>query len=43
MKFTVVMADPAGNRTAIVRSGVPKADRQKAAEAVMADPALKAE
>ena len=43
MKFTVVMADPAGNRTAIVRSGVPKADRQKVAEAIMADPALKAE
>ena len=43
MKFTVVMANPAGNRTAIVRSGVPKADRQKVAEAIMADPALKAE
>ena len=43
MKFTVVMADPAGNRTAIVRSGVPKADRQKIAEAILADPALKAE
>ena len=43
MKFTVVMADPAGNRTAIVRSGVPKADRLKVAEAIMADPALRAE
>ena len=43
MKFTVVMADPAGNRTAIVRSGVPKADRQEIAEAILADPALKAE
>ena len=43
MRFTVVMADPAGNRTAIVRSGVPKADRRKVAAAVMADPALKAE
>ena len=43
MKFTVVMADPAGNRTAIVRSGVPKAERQKVAAAVMADPALRAE
>lgn len=43
MKFTVVMADPAGNRTAIVRSGVPKAERAKVAAAVMADPDLKAE
>ena len=43
MKYTVVMADPAGNRTAIVRSGVPKADRQKIAAAIMADPALRAE
>ena len=43
MRFMVVMADPAGNRTAIVRSGVPKADRRKVAAAVMADPALKAE
>ena len=42
MKCTVVMADPAGNRTAIVR-GVPKAQRQKAAQAVMADPSLRAE
>ena len=43
MKFTVVMADPAGNRTAIVRSGVPKAERQKIAAAIMADLALGAE
>ena len=43
MKFTVVMADPAGNRTAIVRSGVPKADRQRVAAAIMADPSLRAE
>ena len=42
MKFTVVMADPAGNRTAIVR-GVPKAQRKKVAEAVMADPSFRAE
>ena len=43
MKFTVVMADPAGNRTAIVRSGVPKAERARVAAAIMADPALRAE
>ena len=43
MKFTVVMADPAGNRTAIVRSGVPKSERAKVAAAIMADPALRAE
>lgn len=43
MKWTVVMADPAGNRTAIVRSGVPKADRQKVAAAIMADSSLGAE
>ena len=43
MKFTVVMADPAGNRTAIVRSGVPKSERAKVASAIMADPALRAE
>ena len=43
MKFTVVMADPAGNRTAIVRSGVPKAERGRVAAAVMADPELRAE
>ena len=42
MKWTVVMADPAGNRTAIVR-GVPKAQRQRVAEAVMADSSLRAE
>ncbi len=43
MKFTVVMADPAGNRTAIVRSGVPKTERGRVAQAVMADPALGAQ
>ena len=43
MKWTVVMADPAGNRTAIVRYGVPKAERAKVAAAIMADPTLKAE
>ena len=43
MKFTVVMADPAGNRTAIVRSGVPKAERERVAAAIMADPSLRAE
>ena len=43
MKFTVVMADPAGNRTAIVRSGVPKALREKVAAAIMAAPELGAE
>ena len=43
MKFTVVMADPAGNRTAIVRSGVPKSERAEVAAAIMADPALRAE
>ena len=43
MKFTVVMADPAGNRTAIVRSGVPKSERARVAAAIMADPALSAE
>ena len=43
MKFTVVMADPAGNRTAIVRSGVPKSERPKVAAAIMADPSLGAE
>ncbi len=43
MKWTVVMADPAGNRTAIVRYGVPKAERARVAAAIMADPALKAE
>lgn len=43
MKWTVVMADPAGNRTAIVRSGVPKAERQRVAAAILADPALRAE
>lgn len=43
MKWTVVMADPAGNRTAIVRSGVPKSERQRVAAAIMADPALRAE
>ena len=43
MKWTVVMADPAGNRTAIVRSGVPKSDRGRVAEAVMADEQLRAE
>ena len=37
------MADPAGNRTAIVRYGVPKAERAKVAAAIMADPTLKAE
>ena len=43
MKWTVVMADPAGNRTAIVRSGVPKGERTKVASAILADPVLKAE
>ena len=43
MKWTVVMADPAGNRTAIVRGGVPKSDRGRVAEAVMADEQLRAE
>ena len=43
MKWTVVMADPAGNRTAIVRSGVPKGERAKVASAILADPVLKAE
>ncbi len=43
MKWTVVMADPAGNRTAIVRSGVPASRRQEVAEAIMADESLRAE
>ena len=37
MKYTVVVADPAGNRTAIVRAGLPRAERPQVAAALMAD------
>jgi diaminopimelate epimerase len=40
MKIEVVIADPAGNRTAIVRSGLPRADRAAAAAKLMEDKSL---
>ena len=43
MKVTVVIADPAGNRTAIVRQGVPKNERAKVADAIMRDKDLDVE
>lgn len=43
MEVTVVMADPAGNRTAIVRQGVPKSARLQVAEEIMKNMELRAE
>lgn len=43
VKVTVVMADPAGNRTAIVRQGVPKSARGQVAREIMENADLGAE
>lgn len=43
MNVTVVMADPAGNRTAIVRQGVPKSERARVAEQILEHTELRAE
>ena len=43
MKITVVMADPAGNRTAIVRDPVPAGERGVVAARIMELPELRAE
>ncbi len=43
MQVKVQMADPAGNRTAIVRSSVPKSQRARVAAAIMNNEELRAE